>query len=81
MAQRFETVCPARDKWLIVKLFADDDVEHTQRQCIINAGTDLQPNLRPLGKVGLARIDDDYFWFVLECFEHVEARFTVGPGI
>jgi hypothetical protein len=72
---------PAIDKRGVVNAFRNQKVEHGERQRIVRAWPNLQPDLRFLGEFGATRIDDNDFWLVGERLMDVEARFAVGPGV
>ena len=74
-----EAVRPLRDEGLVVEFLADDDIEHRQRERIVGAGPDLQPEVRLFGERRAARIDHDGARIVRERLHHIEARLAVRP--
>ena len=77
--ERVEAVRPLRHERFVVQFLADDDVEHRERERVVGARPDLQPEVGLLGERRAARIDDDGPWIVRERLVHVEARLAVRP--
>jgi hypothetical protein len=81
LRQRLEAMGPRLNERLVVAAFADDHVEHGQRQRVVRAGAHAQPHLRALGELGLARIDDDDIGIVRKRLAHGEPGLSVRAGI
>ncbi len=74
-----EAVRPLRDERLIIQFFADDHIQHRQRQRIVGAWPDLQPEVRLFGERRAARIHHNGARIVRQRFPYIETRLAVRP--
>ena len=68
------------NKIMIIQVFLDDDVHHTHGQRRVRGGAQLQPQVRLVGQLAAAGVDDDQSGAVSQGMGQVDALVLVRVG-
>ena len=80
LGEPVEPAGPLTHELVVVEPFGDYAVQHAQRECVVGARPELQPELRPLGSLGEARVHHDEARALLEAVPQRELDLPIGAA-